>query len=291
MAPRIPDGVAWLLADMTLVTGMTVLVKLSGATIPAMQLVFLRAAVGLGLILPWVWARRADLFAMHQPARNAFRVGCNAVALSSNFLALTALPLVMVNAIGYLRPIVTVLLAVALLGEKVSRARWIGSVGIACGVIIAVGPDLRGTAGRDIDATGLVAAVVSVLFGSLAVVQTRALRRESPTVMMLFYTLGLTVLTAGPAAAVWQPLSAADWPIVLAIGALGQAGQYCFLRAYRRQEAAVLAPVSYASILFAAAAGWLFFGDRPSAHLMGGTVVILGCLLWAWRHEQGSAST
>ena len=289
MAPRPPDGVAWLLADMTLVTGMTVLVKLSGANIPAMQLVFLRAAVGLCLILPWVWTRRADLFSMHQPAQNAVRVGCNAVALSSNFLALTALPLVMVNAIGYLRPIVTVLLAMLLLGEKVSRARWIGSMGVAFGVMIAVGPDLWGTASHDIDAIGLLAAMVSVLFGSLAVVQTRALRRESPTVMMLFYTLGLTVLTAGPAATVWQPLSAADWPIVLAIGALGQTGQYCFLSAHRRQEVAVLAPVSYASILFATAAGWLFFGDRPSAHLMGGTAVILGCLLWAWRHEQASA--
>ncbi|MDA1076163.1 MAG: DMT family transporter [Proteobacteria bacterium] len=286
VSPQANSGVLWLLSDITLVTGMTVLVKFTGADFAAIQIVFLRAAVGLVLILPLVWTRRADLLAMHAPWRNAFRVGCNAIALSANFVALTALPLAMVNAIGYLRPIITTLLAVALLREAISRVRWIGSVGIVCGVAIAVVPDLRGSLGGNIAATGLIAAAVSVVFGSLAVVQTRALRRESPTVMMLFYTLGLTLLTAVPAILTWQPVSASDWPALIAIGVLGQAGQYCFLRAYRAQEAAVLAPISYGSILFATAAGWMFFAELPTAHLIGGAAIILGCLLWIWQQDR-----
>ena len=284
VSPQANSGVLWLLSDITLVTGMTVLVKFTGADFAAIQIVFLRAAVGLVLILPLVWTRRADLLAMHAPWRNAFRVGC--IALSANFVALTALPLAMVNAIGYLRPIITTLLAVALLREAISRVRWIGSVGIVCGVAIAVVPDLRGSLGGNIAATGLIAAAVSVVFGSLAVVQTRALRRESPTVMMLFYTLGLTLLTAVPAILTWQPVSASDWPALIAIGVLGQAGQYCFLRAYRAQEAAVLAPISYGSILFATAAGWMFFAELPTAHLIGGAAIILGCLLWIWQQDR-----
>lgn len=285
-APQPRDGVLWLLSDMTLVTGMTVLVKLTGASFPAIQIVFLRAAVGLVLILPLVWTRRADLWDMQDPVRNAFRVGCNAVALSANFMALTALPLAMVNAIGYLRPIVTMLLAIVMLGEGASRVRWIGSAGVVCGVAIAVVPSLGGNIGGGIAVTGLAAAGAAVLFGSLAVVQTRALRRESPTVMMLFYTLGLTVLTVGPAILLWQPVATTDWPALIAIGALGQAGQYCFLRAYRAQEAAALAPVSYGSILFATVAGWIFFAERPSVHLIGGALIILGSLLWIWRQDR-----
>ena len=288
-APEPRDGVAWLLADMTLVTGMTVLVKLMGASLPAVQIVFLRAAVGLVLILPTVWRERAAFRTMQQPRRNALRVGCNAAALSANFMALTALPLATVNAIGYLRPVVTLLLAIALLGERASRVRWIGSAGVVLGVAVAVGPSLRGTTADDLATSGLLAAGASVLFGSLAVVQTRALRRESPTVMMTFYTLGLTVLTALPAAVVWRPVPAGDWPALLAIGGLAQAGQYCFLRAYRAQEAAVLAPVSYASILFATAAGWIFFAERPSGHLVAGAAIVLACLVWTWRRDRTAA--
>ncbi len=43
-------GIVWLLSDTTLVTGMTVLVKMQGASYPAIQLVFIRALIGLILI-------------------------------------------------------------------------------------------------------------------------------------------------------------------------------------------------------------------------------------------------
>lgn len=287
-------GILWLLSDMTLVTGMTVLVKRMGADYPPVQMVFLRAAIGLALILPLIWRRRADLLAMRDPWRNAFRVACNAAALTANFHALTALPLAVANAIGYLRPVVTMLLAMALLGERIARRRWIGAAAVAGGVAIAVGPAVAGARGAALPAEGLVAAALMVGFGSLAVVQTRALRAESPVVMMLFYTLGLTALAAIPAAWVWRPVAPADWPALLAIGALAQAGQYCFLRAWRAAGAGVLAPVSYASILFATTAGWLFFDERPAPHILVGAAVILGSLLWTWaagrRDRQGGPS-
>ncbi|WP_010138290.1 DMT family transporter [Oceanicola sp. S124] len=272
-------GVAWLLSDMTLVTGMTVLVKKMGADYPAVQLVFLRSLLGLLLILPLVWRDRARLRAMQDPLRNGFRVMCNAGALTANFVALGALPLAMVNAVSYLRPVVTMLLAIALLGEQVPRARWIAAAGILAGVALAVGPDLAGAGGTALPLAGLIAVTLSLGLGAMATVQTRALRSESPTVMMLFYTAGLTLLTALPAALAWQPVQTAHWPALLGIGVLAQAGQYCFLRAYRAAEASRLAPFSYSSIVFAISAGWLFFAERPSWHLLAGACVILVVLL------------
>ena len=283
-------GLAWLLSDMTLVTGMTVLVKMTGMALPSVQVVFLRALIGLLLILPLIWKRRRDLLALHQPWRNGLRVLCNAMALNANFYALAALPLAMVNAIGYLRPIATMVLSILLLGELVPRARWIGAAGIVAGVAIATGPQIAASLQDDapgaLPLAGLAAAFLSVFFGALALVQTRALRRESPTVMMLFYTLGLTVLTALPAAHAWQPVARETWPALLGIGALAQAGQYCFLRAYRAAEASALAPLSYGSILFATGAGWLFFGEVPTWNLLLGALVILACLLWTWRRTR-----
>ncbi|MBR9762129.1 MAG: DMT family transporter [Rhodobacteraceae bacterium] len=272
-------GVAWLLSDLTLVTGMTVLVKKMGADYPAVQLVFLRSLIGLLLILPLVWRDRASLSTMQAPLRNGFRVMCNAGALTANFVALGALPLGIVNAVSYLRPVVTMLLAIALLGETVPRARWLASAGILAGVALAVGPDVLGAGGSALPMAGLIAVTVSLGLGAMATVQTRALRSEAPVVMMLFYTAGLTLLTALPAGLSWHPIAPAHWPALLGIGALAQAGQYCFLRAYRAAEASRLAPFSYSSILFAISAGWLFFDERPSWHLLAGASVILLVLL------------
>lgn len=262
---------------MTLVTGVTVLVKLEGQSRPVAQMVFLRALIGLALITPLVWRHRRDFARMRAPWRNAGRVSCNAVALGMNFTALTLLPLPVVTGISFTRPLVAMGLAALLLCETVRRQHWIGAAVALAGVLLMIAPD---GAGGELPLAGVAAALASVLFGAMATIQTRALRDESFVVMMLFYTLGLALLSAPLAALDWAPVGHADVLPLLGIGILAQAGQFCFLRAYGLGEASRLAPLGYLSILLATAAGWLVFGDRPGPSLaLGGVVVILGMLI------------
>ena len=271
-------GIAWLLTDMSLVTGVNVLVKLQGQHLPALQLVFLRALVGLVLVLPVVWARRAELGKMYAPLRNAGRVACNAAALSLTFIALTMLPLAVVNAVGFTRPLVAMLLAAALLGEHVARRQWVGIGTALCGVVLLAAP-ASGAFGP-IPPAGLLAAGLAVVFGAVATIQTRALRHESTMVMMLFYTVGISLFTGGPALLVWEPLPTSAYLPVLCIGVLAQIAQVCFLQAYRAARASVLAPVSYTSLLLATLAGWLVFDEIPGPNFaVGGGLVIAGALL------------
>ncbi|MFK0386629.1 DMT family transporter [Agrobacterium sp. NPDC090273] len=263
-------GVGWLLLDMTLVAGgMTALVKAQGATYPAFQLVFIRAVIGLLFILPLIWRHRGEMLSVKYPLRNLFRIACNAIALTSNFLAITMLPLATVNAVGFSRPLVTMAMAVVFLGEYVSRIRWAGAIMAFMGVLVVIAP---GTA--DFNA-GVLVVLVSVIFGALAIIQTRALREENTTVMMVFYTVGLAAITAVPALWTWQPVLAFDWLPLLAIGFLAQLGQYCFLRAYRMADASLLAPVGYLSLLFTTAVGYFIFGEVPEARVGAGVAIIL----------------
>lgn len=266
------SGLAWLLADMTLVTGMTVLVKASASTYPAIQLVFIRAAIGLVFILPLMWRHRQHLRHVRHPWRNISRIACNAVALSSNFIAIGLLPLATVNAMGFSRPLVTMALAVLLLQETVSKLRWAGAAIAFLGVLVIVSPS------PIVWNLGLAAILASVVFGALATIQTRMLREENTTVMMVFYTTGLAVLTAVPAYLVWVPVQTHDWGSLLMIGMLAQAGQYCWLRAYQSTSASLLAPIGYLSVVFSAAAGFLFFSEIPEPQVFIGVVVILVAL-------------
>ena len=266
-------GIGWLLMDMALVSGgMTALVKAQGVTYPAFQLVFIRAMIGLLFILPLIWRHRMEMARVRYPWRNIFRICCNAIALTSNFIAITLLPLATVNAVGFSRPLVTMAMAVAVLGEKVSRYRWAGACLAFVGVLIVIGPG-----GAAFNA-GVLVVLVSVVFGALAVIQTRALRQENTTVMMVFYTVGLAVITAVPAIWTWKPVAPLDWGPLLAIGLLAQLGQYCFLRAYRIADASVLAPVGYLSILFVTAVGYFLFDEVPEARVVVGIVIILVAL-------------
>lgn len=254
---------------MTLVTGMTSLVKAGSATYPAFQLVFVRAAIGLIFILPLIWRHRHHIRQVRHPWRNISRITCNAVALTSNFLAIGLLPLATVNAMGFSRPLVTMALAVMLLGETVSRLRWAGAAIAFLGVLVIVSPDSMAWN------LGLLAVAGSVVFGALATIQTRMLKDENTTVMMVFYTVGLAVITAGPAYVTWVPVETADWLPLLAIGLLAQLGQYCWLRAYQSTSASLLAPIGYLSVVFSATAGYLFFSEVPEPRVFIGVVIIL----------------
>lgn len=267
------QAIGWLLIDMSLVSGgMTALVKLQGVSYPAFQLVFIRALIGLLFILPLIWHHRQALRHIRHPWRNIARITCNAIALTSNFLAITLLPLATVNAVGFSRPLVTMGLATVMLGERISALRWAGAGLAFLGVLMIIAP---GTSSFD---SRILVVLVSVVFGALAVVQTRALRDENTTVMMVFYTIGLAVLTAVPAGLTWHPVAAADWPPLLAIGFLAQLGQYCFLRAYRLADASLLAPIGYLSIVFATAIGYFLFDEVPEWRVILGAAIILAAL-------------
>lgn len=267
------EGIVWVLADMLLVAGgMTALVKAQGLIYPAFQLVFIRAMIGLLFILPLIWRHRHHIRHTRHPWQNISRVSCNAIALTSQFMAYTLLPLAVVNALSFSRPLITMAMAVAFLGETVSRLRWVGATFAFAGVLVMLAPG-----GVEWN-LGLLAVFGTVVFGSLAIIQTRALRDENTTVMMVFYTVGLAVITAVPAMFVWQPVETIDWIPLLGIGLLAQAGQYCFLRAYRLAEASVLAPIGYLSIVVTAAAGYIFFGEIPDTRIVIGAAVVLAAL-------------
>lgn len=276
----LPIGVAWLLSDMALVTIMTVLVKMSGANYPSVQIVFIRSLIGLLSVAPLAWRHRTALRNTRRWGRHSFRVFCNTLALNCNFAALTALPLALVNAIGFTRPLVTLALATFLLNERSGPWRWIGaSIGFL-GVLIMIGPsELPWN-------LGLLAALGTVAFGSLATVQTRALAGENTTVLMLFYTVGLTLFTSVPAALFWKPVAPPDWPVLIVIGVLAQAGQYCFLRAYQSSPASQLAPFSYLSIIAASAAGFFAFGEVPELTTILGIAIIISALVLTARLDR-----
>jgi len=264
----------WLLLDMALVTTMQAIVKAEGETYPAVQLVFLRSLVGFISVAPLVWRHRRKLTSLSNIRGHLVRVAFNSAALTLNFAAFAALPLALVTAIGFTRPLVLLVMAAIMLGERVSRTRYVFTALGFLGIIVMLQPDAIPWN------MGILAAFGSVLSGSLAVVQTRRLAGESTVILMLFYTVGLTLLTSIPAAVVWVPIPWSEAPNIILVGVLAQLGQYCWLQAYQKQEARHLAPIGYLSILFSGFAGWLFFGEIPSVSLcIGAAIVVLTTVL------------
>ncbi len=267
-------GGAWLLADLSLNIWALSIVKWLGADYPATQIVFLRALVGLVLILPMAWRRRAAFRALPDLGLHLLRVGFAVTGLTASFFALPRVPMATFSAVGFTRPLITMVMAAVLLREVIGRRRW-AAAGVAfVGIVIAVNP-------REVPWNwGLAAMIVVVLSGSAAVIATRRLRAAPVVVMMVFYTAGLTLFSAPFTALNWTPIQPGHLLPLLLIGCFAQVAQLCFLKAHYHGGAGFLSVLAYLSLVFSVGVGFFVFGERPGPAFALGASLVVGAAVW-----------
>lgn len=86
-------GGAWLLADMGLNIWALGIVKALGLGYPVAQIVFLRAAIGLVLLSPWIVRNRSAFVPIPDLPLQVLRVGLSAATLTASYFAISRVPL------------------------------------------------------------------------------------------------------------------------------------------------------------------------------------------------------
>jgi S-adenosylmethionine uptake transporter len=233
------------------------------------QIVFLRAAIGLLLLSPWIIRNRTDFASVPDLRLQILRVGLSAATLTASYFAISRVPLALFTTMNFTRPLVVMVLAALLLRERITPSQW-GTAAIAMiGVVIAIDPD--GT----MFGPGLLALALVVLTGSGAVIVTRRLRDTPTIVLMTFYTVGLGLCTLPFALWSWQPIPPDHLAPLLAVGVFAQTAQACFLRAHYNGDAGVLSVLGYVSLPLSTAAGYFAFGETPTLRFYAGAALVV----------------
>lgn len=273
----------WILIDMCLHTSVLVLVKSIGADYPTIQIVFIRAATGMILLLPWVVSAQSSFTNITDWPLHIGRVFLSTLALSCGYYAVAHVPLALFTAFNYLRPAMLMIMATLLLGEFIGMRRWAAVALGFIGVLIALQPSEYSFS------TGIGALIVAVFAGSAATILLRRLKGNPEIVMLIFYTLGITLFSAPVAFVQWVPIASEDIIALVAIGILAQCAQLCFLRAHWLGEVGFLGPIGYVSLLLSAGAGYLFFNETLTVALVvGATIILMSAALL--RQPQSSAN-
>ncbi len=122
----------------------------------------------------------------------------------------------------------------------------------------------------------------------MAHVYIRKLVQKETTSSVVFYfamTASFLSLLTSPFGWVWpDPITAAQ---LIGAGLVGGVAQILLTSAYKHAEAAFLAPVDYASILFALVIGYTVFNEIPTVQtVIGAAVIIAAGVLIIWRERQ-----
>jgi len=281
-------GAILIMSAVTIFTVMQSFIK-AAETIPAGQAVFFRSFFALPVILIWLWAKHdlRDGLKTTNWKGHALRGVAGSCAMALGFAGLHYLPLPEVTALRFITPVIIVILAALILGERIRLVRLSAVIMGLLGVLIIMWPRLEFNL-VNTAMLGVVFTLGSAGLAALAQVFIKAMTATEKTAAIVFYfsvtasALSLFTIPFG-----WVVPQASDLVLLVGAGLLGGIGQICLTSSYRFADASVLAPFTYVSIISAVIIGFFFFDERPTWTMTGGAVLIIAAgVLIVWRERQ-----
>lgn len=272
---------------------MGLLVKVLGDGYHAGQIIFFRAffaLVPVFALLYWQGGTIASL-ATTRPGAHALRSGAGTMAMFFGFSALLLLPLADATAIGFAAPVISVILAVFILGEAVRVYRW-AAVGVGfVGVLMMVWPHLGG-GGSSAHAWGAAFALMGAVCSAFAMNFIRLMSRpgeghEPGTTIAFYFQATAATLGALTLPFVWVTPGWGDLGLLIAIGICGGMGQLLMTHSYAYAPVATIATFDYVAMIWAVVFGYLFLSEFPASLVLAGACVVMGSGLFIiWRERQ-----
>lgn len=277
---NVTAGIGWMLATTFFFVLMDTAGKYLLQSYPIMQVVWCRFLFHflLMLVIALFWFR--DTFRANRPWAQLGRSSLLAIMTALYYVGLATTDLATAMTIIFMSPIFVTVLSVPLLGEAAGPRRIAGVLVGFLGALIVVRP---GVAEMSV---GMLCLLASAVFNALFQMATRHLRNSDTAMTTSLYTplagaVGLSVV--GPLE--WQAPDANGWILMAVFGFIGGIAQLCLIRAFNVAPAAVVAPFSYATIVWATLFGLLIFGELPSIWTMVGATLIIGSGLYIYHYE------
>ena len=257
--------------------------------LPVAQALFFRS---LTITLGCLVIGRAQLIAtaLASPVKRLMliRAAITLAAWLAYFTAAPLLPFAQLMTLYFVSPIMTTLLAIRILGEKVTRVRWLSIFLGFTGVLIAADP--RGLAQGATPAWAITLVMIASVLWAYAAVMMRQIARREPSLVQMLVQNGFFLVASGAWTLFhWVPPTPWQFVLLIAIGVIGGAGQLLQFEAIRRAPVAVMGVVEYSGLIWAFLLGWLIFGDDPPTAVYVGAAVTLaaGVFLVVMEHRAG----
>ncbi len=277
-------GIAAMLLACAFFACMDALLKTLAGHYPPVQVMALRGLTALPLVCIYIaWRREAaGVFSRRLRWRlHLLRTALNMTMLVLFVHGLKTLGLAETYTLTFIAPLLMVLIAVPLLGERVQPRHWI-AIGLGfAGVVIALRPEQDAFL-----STGALAILAAAACYALSNMLGRLISRTEPSAALVFWTTAGMALGGSLAAAPhWVPVQADHAWALAGLALSGFLGQMAIAEAFRHGQAAAIAPFEYSALAWGLVLDWVFWRAAPDAWTLGGGALIVASGLWLARSE------
>lgn len=254
-----------------------------GPAIAALRYVIGTLGLGTILLLREGWAG----FRMQRVGWQAVRGFGIALSATTFFSALQIMPIAEATAISFTSPIVTALMAAALLGEPMRRETWIASLIAFAGVLIVLRPNFVAIGPAAVLPLFAAFGMALLMIGNRAVLGHGTMLGMQVSVAIWATAFLLVFTLAGHLSGIAKlhvslpPLSVVGKSATIAL--TGTSAHVLIYMATSRAGAGTIAPMTYFQLLMAGFYGWLFFREHPDSTALIGAAIIVAAGLYLWR--------
>lgn len=271
-------GILLMLAGTAFLSWNDAVAKHITATLPVGQVVCLRQIAGLAIVAAYGLATAGpSAFRVVDVSQQTWRAIAFAASTLLVVASLSLLPIALVTAIAFASPIGVAVLSSPMLGEAVSRRRWLAVLAGFLGVLIVVRPG--GAAFEWV----LLLPVLTAVASAFRDVITRRLARTDGSLSILFWSGVMVVAVAGATSLLgdWRQVGGVEAAWLVLNGTLNVAAHFLMIHAFRFGDAALLSPFRYTALIWAVALGWLVWSQLPDAWVVAGSLVIVVSSMFA----------
>lgn len=244
------------------------------------QLIFLRALIGIAILMPFVMRNGIASVRSQRPGMHVMRVTLTLAGMGCYFYALQNIPLANAVALQFTKPLFQIILAIWFLSEVIRWRRGAATVAGFVGALLIVRP---GT--EHFDFGSLYALTAALLFAGSQTCIKKLSSTDSPVAITLYFSLLGAPAMLLPALWLWHPPTGEQWLMILAFGILSTCGQTMWAYGIRAGEVTAVGPFDYTQLIWAGLLGFFVFAELPDGWSVGGALVIVCSTLYMAHRE------
>ena len=253
---------------------MSVFLKLAQQDSNVFTVGFMRFFFGFIIILPFILHSKFKIYNTNNFKFHITRSIINVPMMILGFAALMYIPLEEIKAIGFLSPIIVVILSVLILKERIFLIRIFALCLGFAGVIIILRPGI-------IEVNiGSYMVLSSALMWSTVIIITKFMSKEDSPMTILTFQYTFVSLFTLPLAIIYWSSPSYNCLIYCVFSAItGTILHLCINNSYKLADLSIIQPVWFTQLLFASFFGFTIFGEIPDGWTWAGGILVFSSVL------------
>ena len=253
---------------------MSVFLKLAQEDSNVFTVGFLRFFFGLLLITPIIIQSNFKIYNTINFKLHILRCVINVPMMILGFAALMYIPLEQIKAIGFLSPILVVILSVLILKEKIYIIRILALIIGFVGVLIILRPGII-----EINIGAYMVLLSGLLWSTVIIITKFMSKEDSPMTILTYQYTFVTIFTLPLALIYWTNPTLHSLYYVLLAAIVGTVLHLCINNSYRLADLSVIQPVWFTQLIFASVFGFSIFGEIPDGWTWAGGILVFTSVL------------